>query len=333
MECLFCLCSTDLPILSCKGYGCDRVSCVECVKIMIDVCFNTINSMPMCDCGHEYLSSQLSILPIESMDKYIIMCKRSIETPRGATINEKIADREARIAMIEEVKSQTRKEIKEALPVAISKLMIISGLESKLIEFKKQQQTTKTPPRRCVSFTCKGRLIENDNILKCLSCSLLVCSSCDAVRSKSDHECKKEDVESVELIKSIAKCPSCGVPATRGDGCIFITCPYCNTNFDSKTGQKTHYGGHNNGEIKRKVEHDSITEAVPDSDTTGRILLSKIKNAKPTKSVSKRSDRVYESSYKRKVYSSTINRIYELRDSGRLNNEELANILAYLKQI
>lgn len=285
----------------------------------------------MCDCGHEYLAPQLSGLPKESMEKYIILCKRANEAENNPIDKEiRNSTKKARLAMIENVKAQTRKDIREALPPAISNLMIITGLDLKLIEKRK---ISLPPPRRCVSFTCKGVLVEKDNVFKCSRCSILVCSLCDSVRSKDHHECKKDDVESNEIMKSIAKCPSCGVPATRGEGCIFITCPFCKTNFDSKTGEKTIYGGHNNGAIKGKVNHTSITEIVPDSDVTGKMLLTKIKNTKPVKSSSRRPDVVYEYSYKRKVYSSTINRIYELRDSGRLNEGELTNILAYLEQI
>lgn len=330
MECIFCYCEPETSTISCKEYGCDHVSCIDCVQIMIDVCFNAINSMPACECGYEYLSSQLSDLPKESKEKYIILCKRANEQTRPKP---RIATRAAHLAMIEEIRSKTRKDIREALPPAISNLMIISGLESKLMKFEKTRRPQILHQRRCVSFTCNGLLHQEENILKCSKCSLLVCSLCDAVRSKSSHECKKDEVESRKLLNSIAKCPTCGVPATRGDGCIFITCPYCHTSFDSNTGLKTEHGGHNNGEIKGKVAHTSILEIVPDTDSVNRTLLMQIRDAKPGKISSRRPDIVYESKYKHKVYLATINRIYELRDSGRLTIKELTNILKYLQQM
>ena len=334
ITCIFCLCDITTDYVSCKGYGCNLVACTECVSVMVDVCFKSIGAMPTCTCGCEYVMSQLEdVLDAELLQKYITLCRRTRENVKTAPRVDRGASKAIRDQMVLQVLELTRKDLQDALPPAIVKLMQISGLEMKLIaaHLKTVEKTKKDlSQRKCVSFICNGVLIVNDGVLKCNKCKLLVCGKCDAVRSPTSHECKNEEVETMELLKHIAKCPTCGIPATKGEGCIFVTCPICKTDFDSKTGEATKQGGHDNGLIVGLAKHTQLTELVPESDTRRRLLLIKIKKARPTSSKKKCPAVKYEDVYKVELWTRTINRLFELKD---LSVESLTNILRYMKSL
>lgn len=345
MECIMCLCPPEINFVKCKNYGCELITCAECLSIMISVCFDSINSMPMCECGCEYVSSQLrDILTKPVMNQYINLCERMNDKLLSELPYNILAGKELNLKMFETVKSKVRTDIYEALPPAIANLIVISELESKILKIKKlkllelQKQTTlitNLSRRKCVSFVCTGRLMDQIESLECTICGLLVCKKCDAVKSNNGHICKTEDVESIQVINEIAKCPKCNVPATRGDGCIFITCPYCHTNFDSNTGAITSAGGHNNGMIQPMTNYTKLADLTTDEDFNGKILLNRIQKSKPRliKSSKNREDCIYESRYNLNLYKKTINRIYELRDRNLLSHETLVNIAKYVETL
>ena len=75
--------------------------------------------------------------------------------------------------------------------------------------------------RRCVRTGCQGFL---STAWKCGICEWYSCSKCFTVRGQThdaEHECKKEDVETAELIKKDCKpCPNCGEFIEKSSGCF-----------------------------------------------------------------------------------------------------------------
>lgn len=333
MSCIFCFDIPTPPVVavSCRGYECRLIACSECVETMVKVCRDTVRSMPTCECRCEYTHSQLlPVLSTEIMEMYIVMCKRNLELDNPTST----VSRADHAAMITAVRQRIRKNMSEALPAAVVHTMIISGLEKKLIEREQKNSVFKAPQellRQCVSFTCKGKLVDNGQVLKCHKCSLLVCKACDVVRSAVAHTCRKEDLDTVESLKDVKKCPKCGVPATRGSGCIFVTCPYCDTKFDSTTGIPSPCGGHKEGVYKPLPKHRNLSDMATDDE--GRDLLNAIQDVTPTTTRNPRPDIRYQAQYNKKIYTDTVNRIYELRDSKVLTNQTLAKILKYLNQL
>ena len=70
------------------------------------------------------------------------------------------------------------------------------------------------------------------------------CKGCRRRDDISAHECKKEDLESVEAIRKETKpCPRCGTRIHKIDGCDQMWCPFCQdkygegTTFSWKTGK------------------------------------------------------------------------------------------------
>ena len=87
--------------------------------------------------------------------------------------------------------------------------------------------------RRCMRAGCNGFL---STAWKCGLCDWYSCGSCFTERGPlhdSPHECKKEDLETAELIRKDSKpCPNCGEFINKSSGCNQMYCVSCQTPFD-----------------------------------------------------------------------------------------------------
>ena len=91
---------------------------------------------------------------------------------------------------------------------------------------------------KCVKEGCRGFLSQ---AYKCELCSTYVCKDCMIVKKDRDdetHTCKKEDIETVALIrKDTRPCPKCGIRISKIDGCdqMWCTADSCGTAFSWNT--------------------------------------------------------------------------------------------------
>ena len=85
----------------------------------------------------------------------------------------------------------------------------------------KKEEEKKKFVRRCTRDGCQGFL---STAWKCGLCEWHSCSKCFAVKGHAHdapHECKKEDVETADLIKKDCKpCPKCGEFIEKSSGCF-----------------------------------------------------------------------------------------------------------------
>lgn len=105
-------------------------------------------------------------------------------------------------------------------------------------EKKEEEEERKKFIRRCTHDGCQGFL---STAWKCGLCEWYSCSKCFMVKGDSHdavHECKKEDIETAELIKSDCKpCPKCGEFIQKSSGCDQMYCISCNTPWSWTTGK------------------------------------------------------------------------------------------------
>lgn len=93
---------------------------------------------------------------------------------------------------------------------------------------------------KCVKEDCRGFL---STAYKCELCNTYVCKDCMVPKSEAEdtiHECKKEDVETVKMIrKDTRPCPKCGIRISKIDGCDQMWCTVndCGTPFSWSTGK------------------------------------------------------------------------------------------------
>ena len=316
----------------CINYGCQSVICVDCINMMIQVCCENINMMPACECECEYLASQLQpVLTAENIEGYTRLCAQWQRSRKGKNDHR---------ALMQALQAAVRSDIKESLPPAIAHLMVISGMDLTVAKLKRkrypEQQTSLVRQYRlCASYICKGRMFptvhDGFDVLRCSECALLICVACDSVRATGAHACKAEDVETVKTLNEITKCPKCGVAATKGEGCVFVTCPFCNINFNSKTGEKTLYGGHNPVKHLNLTLHTALAELDPSPEA--KEVLNEIQRLMPQKATSTLPLRCYEQHYRRKLWYQCVNRCYEHRAAGTLTLEILVGICRYVSTL
>ncbi len=103
---------------------------------------------------------------------------------------------------------------------------------------EKREEEKKKFVRRCTRDGCQGFL---STAWKCGLCEWHSCSKCFAVKGLAHdaaHECKKEDIETAELIKKDCKpCPKCGEFIEKSSGCDQMFCISCQTPFSWITGK------------------------------------------------------------------------------------------------
>jgi hypothetical protein len=343
MDCSICFSAEELCI-KCSRFNCDLSVCKDCLNRMIEYCHDNFKTMPCCvgeKCAGEFLHNQIAfVLSDANATKYAEICRKRLdeidETSRK-TRNEKDAVKRATKKLVETFAAEARARLTIVSP-AIAQLIVISGLETKMTAIKKRnakrvaEVTAKQAQAKCISFACKGSLVADDGAAysTCDRCSIRVCEKCKCVFG-TRHECKRSELESAAALAEIAKCPRCNVPAVRGEGCVFITCPYCNVNFDSNSGEETpHHGGHNPGTLVR-VERTSLVDST--DSTEMKALLMMIEKAKPAKATSCHPAIKYNKIICANLYAECVNLIYEYRENGKLTVEVLKDMLIYCKSL
>jgi hypothetical protein len=103
---------------------------------------------------------------------------------------------------------------------------------------KEKEEEKKKFVRRCTRDGCQGFL---STAWKCGLCEWYSCAHCFVVKGQTHdvpHECKKEDVETAELIKKDCKpCPKCGEFIQKSSGCDQMFCISCQTPFSWTSGK------------------------------------------------------------------------------------------------
>jgi hypothetical protein len=103
---------------------------------------------------------------------------------------------------------------------------------------KPEEEERKKFIRRCARDGCQGFL---STAWKCGICEYYTCNKCFVPKTKKHddpHECKKEDVETADLIKKDSKpCPNCGEFIMKSSGCSQMWCISCQTPWDWNTGK------------------------------------------------------------------------------------------------
>ena len=104
-------------------------------------------------------------------------------------------------------------------------------------DFKKQIKERKEFVLKCVKDGCRGFL---SSAYKCELCATLVCNDCMIIKDDKEHVCKKEDIDTVAMIrKDTRPCPKCGIRISKVDGCdqMFCVNDGCNVAFSWNTGE------------------------------------------------------------------------------------------------
>ena len=223
----------------CVRKECDQSICQECLFSLITYSEES-NVLPKCPsdkCSGIYTLADIPDIPKEYLQLYESACFKYIMKDQGDTVKRRM--QEAKV--LANIRDDRLKHLEKEYPKAISLIAKIS-FKSKLRALDKQKgkivnaQVNKAT-RSCLNMVCNGFLDPN---FVCMTCESEFCGNCDR-KLGPNHECKQEDLDSVNIVNSMVKCPGCKLPVFKNEGCDSITCANCSTNFSYSTGQ---LGGH-----------------------------------------------------------------------------------------
>ncbi len=276
MTCIVCLSSINDNSYHCADSKCKGKYCGECVVLLIEYSKDE-NIFPVCPtsgCNQILLQSNI---PKSAIKIYRQLCLNVFIKEKGDVVNRELQTK----FVLEKIKKERQAFIHQTYPEAIS-LVASIAFESKIKRLEKQkkqsiEEENQKLKRRCMNTTCNGYIsfesLKEGN-LQCEKCETFFCKQCEKRMTKG-HACKQEDLDSVDLINNMKRCPECYYPVFKSQGCDSITCSVCSTNFNYVTGEKGGHGSHNikivvNMDQKQKL---SITFGKKLSATALKMLL------------------------------------------------------------
>ena len=156
---------------------------------------------------------------------------------QGDAQKERLVALQEYMDQMEELQNRIREEKRLLYDIRFS-LTAAAGAAAGATGDDKKEEEKKKFVRRCTRDGCQGFL---STAWKCGLCEWHSCSKCFAVKGHAhdvEHECKKEDVDTAELIKKDCKpCPKCGEFIEKSSGCDQMFCISCQTPFSWITGK------------------------------------------------------------------------------------------------
>ncbi|QJE49109.1 hypothetical protein LMBV_046 [Largemouth bass virus] len=226
MECLYCFDVVD-QFPPCTA-ACGAVICGECAEGVM----RNSEGLPKCHCGTLYVPKTLQLYLTKSgMTLLRSRVTESWEThlrksqQYDAIFNDGVATHLA------------------ALPPA-AKTAALKWLKRDVHNYVKSKvDTTVERVEDCPSEFCMGFVVGKK---PCDTCGTKECPTCKVlIKTQTGHVCKKEDLETVQAVEQYIKCPTCKKHVEKIDGCNDMTCAYCKTDFNYRTGEVQAGGTHN----------------------------------------------------------------------------------------
>lgn len=250
-DCLICFCPIEGLQFTCADTRCSTLTCLECTEALIDFSAKekTLPKCPNKDCHSYYILSSLNGLSKESLQKYAQSSLDYFIKDQGDTVQKQLQE----LLILEQLRQERQKFIDTNFPAGIA---LVAGItfNSKLRRLEKQKseilhKQMQQAYRACMNSTCGGFLDKN---LVCMTCLSEFCRQCEKpLKTSVNHQCKQEDLDSVNIVNNMIKCPGCKLPVFKNEGCDSITCSNCGTKFLYSTGKE---GGHGSSNAKIKVD-------------------------------------------------------------------------------
>lgn len=272
MECFICFSEIlDKEIISCNN--CDEKICISCMERFLNI-LEKEKDVPRCNCKEIFLLNSMKKLNEEKLNKYKLLIynyllKQNEDDLSSFDINKKI---------IKNLQEEKMKFINEKYNGSI-KLCIEYAFNDKLKKINKSNRDKfkNSLRRKCFKETCTGKL--NKNFI-CIQCSEQFCEKCERIK-KENHSCRQEDLDSIDFINKIIKCPKCKTPILRSYGCNLMTCTNCKSNFNYLNGRSISTGNDHNQNFTLKI-HNNLTSALSHEHSSEILkLIHKIDLLKP----------------------------------------------------
>ena len=230
------------PILECKISSINKaIKCQYCEFYSCNKCFDIFmkeKETPQCmSCNKAWTEEYIDETFSKSFKKNLQEKQKIVEFERERSM------------MPETMTLLEKKKKEEKLKHKIFLLRNeISDLEKEIRDLYRVQHVIKYEEKKvkvniikqCPNKKCNGYL-NNDYV--CALCDTKLCLDCEKIKIDDEHECKKEDVDTVLLKKKECKyCPTCSFETFKDGGCYLVWCPPpCNggkgTAWNFNTGQ------------------------------------------------------------------------------------------------
>lgn len=228
MECPVC-CETytkrDRKKIECLY--CNHKCCSQCVRTFII----TNPRRPHCmKCNHEWQDEFV----INNFTKKFVKTELREHTENHLFEGEKSRLDEAQVVLERQIEANELRDYVRKLEQALEDarmdyLHAERGIYSRVKTEERKKFTMHCPTDGCNSFLSSG--------WKCHVCNKKYCSKCFEEKLEN-HECKKESLETANLIKNDSKpCPNCGIFIHKLEGCDQMWCTECNTAFSWNSGK------------------------------------------------------------------------------------------------
>lgn len=240
--------------------------CEDCFSQYSNTCIESQGKLAKCigRCEYEYLYG--SFPNSESRERYADIIYTYLKRNDDFMFKVNVSLQSDRI--VESIMERKMNFIKR-LPKAL-RYVIKVAMQDKYKEVMKinqeivESQINKFKGKRCFNGICNTGILnrKNDGNWECDSCLNIFCEDCER-RINGDHICSQEDLDSVRMINSLARCPQCKAPAEKVSGCDSVTCTVCGTNY---LFSKNDYGGHGGPmeRIKLIDKKYSLSEEIKD---------------------------------------------------------------------
>jgi hypothetical protein len=243
MECIVCFSDIEGKSYQCSNPKCDDKFCDECLTLLIKY-HKEESLLPVCpsrNCRSTLLLCDIRSLPKNIITEYEQCCLNFFLKDQGDNVKKQLLEKN----IIDQLRKERQQFITQTYPEAIALVATIT-FKSKLNQLDKQkkkivQKQIESSNRKCMNTICGGYLDDN---LQCLTCSTNFCKRCEK-RLDTNHKCKQEDLDSVNIVNNMIRCPGCNLPVFKNEGCNHITCSNCDTNFEYTTGELSSHGSTN----------------------------------------------------------------------------------------
>lgn len=323
-------------LIKCLNDKCSDRICEECFTIYLNFC-KTENTFVKCT--NKYCKCYIvsrSIKRIDLKELYQEVIENAFDKDDSfKDFTDKINE------MVEELKKERRRFI-EKFPAAIQLIIDVAlrpkqnAIDKKNKEYIKRKMNNEeldNPSRSgriCMNSHCDGKL---DIDFKCYKCDTEFCKKCERVLKK-DHECSTADLENMEFVKNMPRCPKCKVAVEKSEGCNFITCSVCKTDFHYLTGKFETLGSHGKNKMleKRTTKYNFDFKDKYAQDISS--LLAAIEQMEPIvimPKILKDVEKYLIAKSKYMYYVSICNSIEEAHIKEKISIEYLEDIIAHLK--
>ncbi len=248
--CLICFTTIEGNTILCADPSCTAMICTDCADSLISFSHKE-GIMPKCPsttCSSHYLITGIRVLSPKTIELYSKACLKHVMKDKGDEVKKTLEQQ----LLVERLREERKKFIVESFPPAIAfvaNIALVKRINS--INRQNKQRITNTlneSHRICMNLICDGHL---NNKLVCMKCRSKFCKKCEKLL-RGDHKCNPEDIESINIIKEMIKCPKCKLPVQKSEGCNSMTCAHCDARFDYRTGNE---GGH--GSMNTKIHVDT----------------------------------------------------------------------------